>query len=61
MKLTASHWLAIVLVAAGLGTQIATLPSWVDATTPSFVGGTLVILAGVARGIFSDYPSDSAR
>lgn len=58
-NLTASHFATLGLLLIAIATQISGLKDWHDATSPTFVAGTLIALGSVLKGINDFKPSQT--
>jgi hypothetical protein len=52
------HWTLLAMILGGLGTALAGLThGWIDATTPTFWGGLLVMASGAILAVFTAKPN----
>jgi hypothetical protein len=47
MKVSIVHWLALGMFLTGMATQVSSLPSWHDATSPVFISGVIMNLGSI--------------
>jgi hypothetical protein len=52
-----NHVLILAAMCVGLGTMIAGLPDWHDATHPAFAAGVLLQIGAVLKALYTPPPS----